>query len=72
MAEAMVLDKKRILPCAAWLTGEYGLKDVFCGVPCKLGRNGLEQVLEVTLTEQERADLHKSAEAVRDTMKALG
>jgi malate dehydrogenase len=72
MAEAIALDKKRILPCAAWLQGEYGLKDVFCGVPCKLGRSGLEQVLEVTLTAQERADLHKSAEAVRDTMKALG
>ena len=72
MAEAIVLDKKRILPCAAWLTGEYGLKDVFCGVPCKLGRKGLEQVLEVALTEQERTELHKSAEAVRDTMKALG
>ena len=72
MAEAIALDKKRVLPCAAWLQGEYGLKDVFCGVPCKLGRGGLEQVLEVTLTAQERADLHKSAEAVRDTMKALG
>ena len=72
MVEAVALDKKRVLPCAAWLQGEYGLKDVFCGVPCKLGRNGLEQVLEVTLTAQERADLHKSAEAVRDTMKALG
>jgi malate dehydrogenase len=72
MAEAVVLDKKRILPCAAWLQGEYGLKDVFCGVPCKLGRRGLEQVLEVSLTAQERADLHKSAAAVVDTMKALG
>jgi len=72
MAEAIVLDKKRILPCAAWLNGEYGLKDVFCGVPCKLGRKGLEQVVEVALTDQERTDLHKSAEAVRDTMKALG
>jgi malate dehydrogenase len=72
MAESIALDKKRILPCAAWLQGEYGLQDVFCGVPCKLGRNGLEQVLEVTLTAQERTDLHKSAEAVRETMKALG
>jgi malate dehydrogenase len=72
MAEAIVLDKKRVLPCAAWLTGEYGLKDVFCGVPCKLGRRGLEQILQVTLTEQERADLQKSAAAVLDTMKALG
>jgi malate dehydrogenase len=72
MAEAIVLDKKRILPCAAWLTGEYGLKDVFCGVPVKLGRKGLEQVLEVSLTAEERADLHKSAAAVADTMKTLG
>jgi malate dehydrogenase len=72
MAEAIVLDKKRILPCAAWLTGEYGLKGVFCGVPCKLGRRGLEQVIEVQLTGEERTALHKSAEAVRDTMKTLG
>lgn len=72
MAEAIVRDEKRILPCAAWLTGEYGLKEVFCGVPCKLGRRGLEQVLEVKLTEAERAALHQSAAAVRDTMKALG
>lgn len=72
MAEAIVLDKKRILPCAAWLTGEYGLRDVFCGVPCKLGRGGLEQILEVSLTPAERADLHKSAQAVKDTMQVLG
>jgi malate dehydrogenase len=65
MAEAIVLDKKRILPCAAWLQGEYGLRDVFCGVPCKLGRQGLQQVIEVTLTDAERRDLHASAEAVR-------
>ena len=72
MAEAIVLDKKRIFPCAAWLTGEYGLKEVFCGVPVKLGRRGLEQILEVTLTAEERDALHKSAGAVIDTMKALG
>jgi malate dehydrogenase len=72
MAEAIVRDEKRILPCAAWLTGEYGLTDVFCGVPCKLGRRGLEQVLEVKLTDAERGALHQSAAAVRDTMKALG
>ncbi|MBK8005854.1 MAG: malate dehydrogenase [Gemmatimonadetes bacterium] len=71
MAEAIVLDKKRILPCSAWLTGEYGLTDVFCGVPCKLGRQGLEQILEVTLTAAERAELHKSAQSVSDTMKVL-
>ena len=72
MVEAIALDKKRILPCSAWLQGEFGLKDVFCGVPCKLGRKGLEQILEVELTGAERAELHKSAEAVRDTMKATG
>jgi malate dehydrogenase len=65
MVEAIVLDKKRVLPCSTWLEGEYGLKEVYCGVPVKLGRGGLEGILEVTLTEQERKDLHASAEAVR-------
>ena len=65
MVEAIVHDKKRVLPCAAWLQGEYGLRDMFCGVPCKIGKGGLEQILEVTLTDQERKDLHASAEAVR-------
>src|SRR5512147_48230 len=68
MVEAIALDKKRILPCSAWLTGEYGLKGVFCGVPCKLGRGGLESILEVTLTDAERKELHASAGAVRETM----
>ncbi len=72
MVEAIVLDKKRILPCAVWLTGEYGLKDVFCGVPCKLGKNGLEQIIEVSLTDQERKDLHASAEGVRSMQAAVG
>lgn len=72
MVEAIAHDKKRLLPCAAWLQGEYGLKDVFCGVPCKLGAKGLEKIVEIELTAEERADLHKSAEAVRSTMAALG
>ncbi len=72
MVEAIVLDKKRILPCAAWLQGEYGLTDVFCGVPCKLGRNGLEKIIEVMLTEQERKDLNTSAEAVRSVQAIVG
>ncbi len=71
MAEAIVRDEKRILPCAAWLTGEYGQKGIFLGVPCKLGRRGLEQVLEVELTADERAALAKSADAVREPMKAV-
>jgi malate dehydrogenase len=71
MAEAIVNDQKRILPCAAWLTGEYGVKDLFLGVPCKLGRKGLERVIEVQLTADERAALEKSAEAVREPMRAV-
>jgi malate dehydrogenase len=72
MVEAIALDRKRILPCSIWLQGEYGLRDVFCGVPVKLGARGLEQVVEIQLTAEERAALHKSAEAVRSTMAALG
>ena len=71
MVEAIALDKKRILPCAAWLTGEYGLTGMFCGVPCKLGRNGLEQIIEVGLTDGEKRDLHASAEAVRSIQASL-
>ena len=71
MAEAIVRDQKRILPCAAWLEGEYGMKGVYLGVPCKLGRRGLEKVLDVQLTSDERAALAKSAEAVREPMKAV-
>ena len=71
MAEAIVKDKKRILPCAAWLNGEYGMKDLFLGVPCKLGKGGLEEILEVELTKDEKAALDKSAEAVREPMRAL-
>src|SRR5438067_4940205 len=70
MAEAIVFDQKRILPCAAWLNGEYGMSGLFLGVPCKLGKGGLEKVLEVQLTADEKAALAKSAEAVREPMKA--
>jgi len=71
MAEAIVKDHKRILPCAAWLEGEYGMKGLFLGVPCKLGKRGLEQVIEVELTKDERAALEKSAQAVREPMSAV-
>jgi malate dehydrogenase len=71
MAEAMVLDKKRVLPCAAWLQGEYGLKDVYLGVPCKIGMGGLEQIIEVELTKEERAALMKSADSVREVMDVV-
>lgn len=71
MCESIVRDKKRVLPCAAWLQGEFGLVDLFLGVPCKLGRNGLEEVLEVELSDGERAALHASAEDVRETMQLV-
>jgi malate dehydrogenase len=71
MAEAIVYDQRRILPCAAWLEGEYGYQGIFLGVPCKLGRRGLERILEVELTADERAQLDKSAAAVREPMHAL-
>jgi len=68
MVDAIARDRKRILPCAAWLEGEYGLSGSYVGVPCKLGRNGLEQVVEIELTAEERAALKSSAEHVRETM----
>ena len=71
MVEAIALDKRRILPCSAWLQGEFGLKDVFCGVPCKLGRGGLQEIVEIRLTDAERAELAKSAEAVRSTQAVV-
>src|SRR5687767_5811596 len=71
MCESIVLDQKRILPCAAWLEGEYGMSGLFLGVPCKLGRAGLEKIIEVELTSKERVDLGKSADAVREPMAAL-
>jgi malate dehydrogenase len=71
MAEAIVNDQRRILPCAAWLEGEYGLSGLYLGVPCKIGRRGLEKVIEVELTADERAALDKSAEAVREPMRAV-
>src|ERR671923_219044 len=71
MAEAIVRDHKRVLPCSSWLEGEYGMRGLFLGVPCKLGRRGLEQIIEVELTAEERAALAKSAEAVREPMEAV-
>jgi len=68
MAESIVRDKKRVLPCAAWLTGEYGFRNMFLGVPCKLGAGGLEQILEVELSSAERVALGKSAKAVEESM----
>jgi len=71
MVEAIVNDQKRILPCSAWLQGEYGMKDVYLGVPIKLGRKGMEQIIEVSLTADEKAALEKSAQAVREPMAVV-
>ena len=71
MAEAIVKDKRRILPCAAWLQGEYGFDDLYLGVPCMLGENGLERILEVELDDDEQAALATSAEHVKSTVAAL-
>src|SRR5512147_1348508 len=65
MVEAILLDRKKILPCSAWLAGEYGVKDAFAGVPVKLGEGGMEQVIEIDLTAGEKAAFMKSVEAVR-------
>ena len=66
MVESVLKDKKKILPCSVFLQGEYGVEDLFVGVPCKLGANGLEQIIEITLTPDEDTALKKSAEAVRE------
>ena len=71
MAEAIVKDKRRILPCAAYLKGEYGHEGIFLGVPCQLGEGGLQRIIEVELTESEAEALENSAKAVRETIGAL-
>jgi malate dehydrogenase len=71
MAEAIVKDKKRILPCAAWLQGEYGFRDLFLGVPVLLGAGGMERVIEVELTDDEKSALKASADAVLEPMALM-
>ncbi|HUV69743.1 MAG TPA: malate dehydrogenase [Terracidiphilus sp.] len=72
MAEAILKDKKKILPCAAYLTGEYGIEGYYIGVPCKLGAAGLEQIIEIKLTPEEDAALKKSAAAVKELCAVIG
>jgi malate dehydrogenase len=71
MVESILKDKKRVLPCATLLDGEYGYKDLFIGVPCVLGARGVEKVIEMQLNGDERALLDKSANAVRELVAAL-
>jgi malate dehydrogenase len=71
MAESILKDKKKILPCAAYLQGEYGFQDLFIGVPVKLGAKGIEEIIEITLTQEEKQALQKSAAAVQDLKDIL-
>jgi malate dehydrogenase len=70
MAESYLLDKKRVLPCAAWLTGQYGVKDLYVGVPVVIGAKGVERIVEISLDGEERAMFEKSVTAVRNLLEA--
>jgi malate dehydrogenase len=72
MAEAILKDKKQILPCSVFLQGEYGIRDLFVGVPVKLGARGMEQIIQITLTPEEDAALKKSANAVKELVDVIG
>jgi len=71
MVEAILLDEHKILPCAIYLNGEYGYKDLFIGVPARLGSQGLEKVIEIKLTAEEKSALDRSAESVRELVSKL-
>ncbi len=71
MVDAIILDKKKVLPCATYLNGEYGIKDTVIGVPVKLGKNGIEQIMELELTPEEKKALAKSAEAVKQLINTM-
>lgn len=72
MVEAILKDKKKILPCSVYLQGEYGISDLFVGVPVKLGANGIEEIIEIKLTIEEQAAFQKSAAAVQELVKIIG
>src|SRR2546430_13243364 len=72
MVEAILKDKKKILPCAAYLIGEYGIDGLYVGVPVKLGAKGIEKIIEIKLTPEEKADLDKSAAAVKELCGVIG
>ena len=72
MVEAILKDKKKILPCAAYLEGEYGINGLFVGVPVKLGERGIEEIIQINLTTDERSALHRSAAAVQELVNVMG
>lgn len=71
MAESILKDKKKILPCAAYLEGEYGINGLFIGVPVKLGKNGIEEIIQIRLTDDEQVALNRSADAVKALVEAI-
>ncbi|MBW2672692.1 MAG: malate dehydrogenase, partial [Deltaproteobacteria bacterium] len=71
MVEAILTDSKRVLPASAHLTGQYGIEDIYIGVPVKLGSAGIEEIHEITLSEEELEGLRRSAQAVRETLKKI-
>jgi malate dehydrogenase len=71
MVESVVKDKKRILPCAVYVDGEYGLKNLYVGLPAKIGRNGVEKIIEIELTDEEMSALHKSSADVKSNIVKL-
>jgi malate dehydrogenase len=72
MVDAIFNDRKKILPCAAYLEGEYGINGLFVGVPVKLGARGIEQIIEIKLTPEEQTALHRSADAVKELVSVIG
>lgn len=71
MTESILKDKKKILPCAAYLEGEYGIHNLYIGVPVKLGRDGIEEIVQITLTDDEQMALEKSADAVKELVETM-
>ncbi len=71
MAESILRDKKKVLPCAAYLEGEYGIKGLYVGVPCKLGAGGIEKIYEIALNDEEKAALLKSSGAVQELVDVI-
>ena len=71
MVDSIMLDEKRVLPCTAYLEGEYGIDGLYMGLPCKLGPGGIEEIIELDLSDEETAALKASSEAVREVVGVL-
>jgi malate dehydrogenase len=71
MIDSIILDQKRVFACSVYLQGEYGHDEIFLGVPAKLGANGMEEIIQINLTDEERRSLHRSADAVRELLSIM-